>query len=357
MSDNTSSKTKKVVLIAGGALVIAGAAWYFMRPKKEEEQVVFSTKPKPAATTTAATGATTTTTTTASRGWEAAAPRSETPGSAPTSEGNLMRTETTMMVNEYSFDPSNVTQPHDKPKVYVPPVADANGTIYFETIGVKIQQTRGWTIAEETSPMPNVAMLSFSKAEYAERGGSGMPGEVPVVLLSIEDISNESISVDEFRAKSKHMAITQMQMMTNGMFEPNVTEDSKLSAPIGPFTHILMYELRTPYFSMQVDESHRRRRRSRVHSAAHVQRQRLQRGPQGGRRDGEDGEDRPQAAAQGLPVPVQPHCHERRRQGKHPLVVVRREGRGVEPRLPLRHGVPVEGRARRGVQHSARKQH
>jgi hypothetical protein len=165
----------------------------------------------------------------------------------------MQRETTSSLVNEYSFDGKGAEPAAaEAPRPYQPPVADANGVIFFDSVGVRLQLTKGWSASEETTPMPNVAMLSFSKAEYAQRQQTGMPGEVPVVLMSIEDISNEGIPIDEFREKSKMMALTQMQMMTNGMFQPNVLEDTKLAEPIGPFTHSLMYELKTPYFGMQV---------------------------------------------------------------------------------------------------------
>lgn len=243
MSDN--SKRNKLLLLAGGAVVAAGAALYFMRgDQAEPEPVIVKKKPSAAAADAPA---------------AAKAPEASTAASAPAaaaSDNSLKRETTTAMVNEYSFDGGDNKATHDPKKdqvrVYQPPVPDANGVIFFDSVGVRVQLSRGWSASEESTPMPNVAMLSFTKAEYADRPQTGMPGETPVVLLSIEDISNEGISVDEFRERSKAMALGQMQMMTNGMFRPNVEEDAKLDTPIGPFTHTLIYELNTPMFNMKV---------------------------------------------------------------------------------------------------------
>jgi hypothetical protein len=256
MSSSDGSNTKKYALLAGGALVAAGAAWYFLRSKAEDDtpQVIVSKR----ATTTAATAAPTASAPRSATSAPAAAEGSTTSSATrpaaqqqPQQQG-MSRETTSALVTEYSFSDNRAAVDETKPKAFQPPVPDAQGFIYFESVGVRIQAARGWTIAEETSPMPNVAMLSFSKQEFNDRNATGMPGEVPVVLLSIEDISNECISVDEFREKSKMMAMAQMQMMTNGLFQPNVTEDSKLSTPAGAFTHILLYDLRTPYFALQV---------------------------------------------------------------------------------------------------------
>jgi len=114
---------------------------------------------------------------------------------------------------------------------------------------VVIPVADGWSADEDVSPMPTVAMVSLKKAEYAG-ANQQMPGDVPVVLLSVEDIANEGLSGDEFREKSKKMALTQMLMMTNGMFAPEVKVDGELK--VGPFSHCLEYEQNTPYFQMRV---------------------------------------------------------------------------------------------------------
>lgn len=231
---------KVVVAVVGGLVVIAGAAWYFMRTTEPEEAPKLTSKKhtataansNQAATEPAAAGA-------------PAGAESSTPAAAATAEcDDVLRTQTTMLVNEYSFSGEVGHDAKDvQGKTFQPPVADRDGNIDFESVGVSLQLARGWQGSEEPSPMPNVALLAFSKPEFAERDG-GMPGAVPMVLLSIEDVSNERITVEEFKEKSKMMALSQMAMMTGGAVMPQVREDEKLPQPIGPFTHTLMYELR-----------------------------------------------------------------------------------------------------------------
>jgi hypothetical protein len=126
---------------------------------------------------------------------------------------------------------------------------DANVAKY-PNLGIELTiDPTGWVPMEEASPMPNVAMVTMQKEEYADKQPQ-TPGEIPVVLLSIEDISLEGLNIDEFREKSKAMAMYQMTAMTQGMFQPTIDKDGSLA--VGPFTHCLEYSQITPFFQMKV---------------------------------------------------------------------------------------------------------
>lgn len=247
-SDNNGSSSKKLLLVAAGGAVLAGAAYFlFARAgaAEKDEQVSFSKKPSRQAT-------------------EATVASSETRTASSANQADDERTmssmgpqATTMMANEYDFADASAATEGSKPKEAPHPAAahaavrDEEGVTRFD-VGVSIKLSDGWKASEEPSPMPNVAMITFNRDEYASRNVQGMPGEVPVVLMSIEDISNEGITIDEFREKSKMMALQQMAAMTQGTAMPSVSTDEKLSTPAGPFTHALIYEQRTPYFVIQV---------------------------------------------------------------------------------------------------------
>jgi len=133
-----------------------------------------------------------------------------------------------------------------------PAVAD-DGTVSFRHLGASLVPAAGWAVREEQTPMPNVAMISISKPEFAEKMQSGPEdmGSVPVIILSVEDISAQNLDLLEFKDKSKQMALQQMMAMTQGMIQPIMKFDDPLS--VGPFRHCLEYgQSLPPYFDLLV---------------------------------------------------------------------------------------------------------
>lgn len=129
---------------------------------------------------------------------------------------------------------------------------NADGRTSFAHLGVSLKPPAGWLVREEPSPMPNVAMITVTKPEFAEKQANPEDmGSVPIILLSVEDISAENLDLFEFKEKSKQMALSQMMMMTNGMVQPQMKFDDALT--VGPFLHCLEYaQSLPPYFELSV---------------------------------------------------------------------------------------------------------
>lgn len=165
------------------------------------------------------------------------------------------------MTREYSFRTTDFNEKmleealaeHEQQKAQRAPVADkADGSVQFAHLGVSLVPPAGWSVREEPSPMPNVAMICVTKPEFAEKQMNPEDmGSVPVIILSVEDISGENLDLLEFKEKSKQMALTQMMMMTNGMVQPHMKFDEALT--VGPFRHCLEYgQALPPYFELSV---------------------------------------------------------------------------------------------------------
>ena len=126
-----------------------------------------------------------------------------------------------------------------------------DGKHVFENIGASILLPSHWKIAEDISPIPNVAMVSISNTNYSPKDGPGqMPGSSPVLVLSVEDNSLEGLDLEEFKEKSKQTAMQQMYMMTNGMVPPRILFDGPQSN--GDFEMVLEYALETTMFQIRV---------------------------------------------------------------------------------------------------------
>ena len=126
------------------------------------------------------------------------------------------------------------------------------GVRVFANIGAGLRLPEHWTIAEDISPVPNVAMISMTNTKYtsASNGAAEMPGSVPVLVLSVEDNAQEGLDLEEFKEKSKQTAMQQMFMMTNGMVPPRILFDG--AQDNGVFEMVLEYALETPMFQLRV---------------------------------------------------------------------------------------------------------
>ena len=132
-------------------------------------------------------------------------------------------------------------------------VPDAHGVVHFPQLGLHWKLASGWIAHEDAAPVPNVAMVQLAKMEYIERiQQQGMQAQMmaPVVLIGVEDLSNEGLDMDEFRQRTEQVTKQQLLMMTGGHFQPTVVFDGPLS--IGPFTHSMEFQLKTPFAEMRM---------------------------------------------------------------------------------------------------------
>lgn len=258
MSMEGSNKNKLLIGAAAATVVIGGvAAWYMLSQSSEETADEFKPKSHRTTATTAKKEASpktspkesTVETTEASATAKPVVEKKETEKKA----GRLERSDT-LICNEYSFDGPKDASASAEPSSLSAPKGNAgqpdeNGVVHFPHVGLVLQLHQGWNINEDMAPMPNVMVIGLSKTEWSSLPQDA-PGAVPIVLLSVEDISNENLTLQEFKDKSKNMAITQMMMMTQGMIQPTISFDGPLH--VGAFTHCLEYEQSTPMFKIQV---------------------------------------------------------------------------------------------------------
>lgn len=109
----------------------------------------------------------------------------------------------------------------------------------------------GWDVREELSPIPNVAMVTVWNPDFENFPNADMPGAVPVIILSVEDIRGENLNLTEFKDRSKDLSMQQMLMMTGGVVQPMVRKDRNVQE--GPFRHILEYaQSMPPFFDLSV---------------------------------------------------------------------------------------------------------
>ena len=141
--------------------------------------------------------------------------------------------------------------PSQTVEAVVAPAAPSDSTRVFPGTGASITLPPHWKIAEDISPVPNVAMISMQNEHYSQADGPGqMPGSSPVLVLSVEDNAQEGLDLEEFKEKSKQTAMQQMYMMTNGMVPPQILFDG--AQDNGVFEMVLEYGLQTPMFQMRV---------------------------------------------------------------------------------------------------------
>lgn len=118
-------------------------------------------------------------------------------------------------------------------------------------LGLSMKVPSGWDVREELSPVPNVAMITVWNPEFANMPDAQVPGAVPVMILSVEDIRGENLNLNEFKERSKELSLQQMLMLTGGAIPPIVCKDTTVSE--GPFRHALEYaQSMVPYFEIYV---------------------------------------------------------------------------------------------------------
>ncbi|KAG8340972.1 hypothetical protein ERJ75_001667900 [Trypanosoma vivax] len=114
----------------------------------------------------------------------------------------------------------------------------------FPLLGLSLSVPPPWDVREDLSPFPNVAMLSFWNHELVKEDEPPQPGVVPMILLSVEDVRGDNLTLGEFKDRCKELAVNQMMMMSGGAIEPRVTKDESIR--IGPFRHALEYTQSLP---------------------------------------------------------------------------------------------------------------
>ncbi|KAG5486086.1 hypothetical protein LSCM4_06794 [Leishmania orientalis] len=121
----------------------------------------------------------------------------------------------------------------------------------FQHLGISMKVPDNWEVREELSPIPNVAMITVWNPEFEHFPNAEMPGAVPVIILSVEDIRGENLNLAEFKDRSKDLSMQQMLMMTGGVVQPVVRKDSSLQE--GSFRHVLEYsQSMPPFFDLSV---------------------------------------------------------------------------------------------------------
>lgn len=94
-------------------------------------------------------------------------------------------------------------------------------------------------------------MIMFKKPEFDTMPESEVPGALPAVILTIEDVSVENLTVIELKEKSKTMAFQQIYQMSGGQFRPEVNLDTPEKN--GVFEYTLEYSQSIPpYMDMRV---------------------------------------------------------------------------------------------------------
>ncbi|EPY33244.1 hypothetical protein STCU_02384 [Strigomonas culicis] len=143
-----------------------------------------------------------------------------------------------------------------KPTVLTTGIASASttnsdGYEELKHLGVALKPPLGWEVREELSPVPNVAMVTVWNPDFANMPGADVPGAVPVIILSVEDIRGENLNLTEFKDRSKMLSLQQMAMMTGGAIQPVVRKD--VAQQVGPFRHLLEYaQSMPPFFDISV---------------------------------------------------------------------------------------------------------
>jgi hypothetical protein len=155
------------------------------------------------------------------------------------------------------LEPTSATAPaapeaKQESKVPMAPTAvDVANRKSFEHLGIAMKVPDGWEVREELSPIPNVAMVTVWNPAFENFPNAEMPGAVPVIILSVEDIRGENLNLVEFKERSKDLSMQQMLMMTGGVVQPMVRKDSAVQE--GPFRHILEYaQSMPPFFDLSV---------------------------------------------------------------------------------------------------------
>eukprot|EP00759_Apiculatamorpha_spiralis_P030911 PhF_6_TR32504/c0_g1_i1/m.48163 len=129
-----------------------------------------------------------------------------------------------------------------------PTTDESEGVFVYENLGLVMKLPPSWRVADDMSPLPNICMLTLQNLNYNE--AEQMPGQAPILIISVEDVSQEGLDIVEFKEKSKMMAMQQMAQMTGGRIPPQITQDGAIE--IGPFKMCLQYNLMSPFMQMTV---------------------------------------------------------------------------------------------------------
>eukprot|EP01012_Entosiphon_sulcatum_P061076 TRINITY_DN863_c0_g1_i1.p1 TRINITY_DN863_c0_g1~~TRINITY_DN863_c0_g1_i1.p1 ORF type:complete len:588 (-),score=120.52 TRINITY_DN863_c0_g1_i1:1585-3327(-) len=229
----SNNKRLLVSVCAAGAAIalLAGSYYYVRRPKKDEDEETLQFGQKAAGSS---------------------------PKSAPPARATTEKQAVVVEPQVVREAPVVVERP---PVLAVPPPAQEPATTAitdpnvkrYEEMKVQFRLPRGWKATQDVNMMLGVAMVSLEHEDFPNPGPEemGMPGEVPVLVLTVEDISMEALTIDEFKEKSKMVALQQLMMLTRGMVMPNVNYDGPKK--VGPFQLALEYSTELPpIFSIKV---------------------------------------------------------------------------------------------------------
>mmetsp|Transcript_353 Transcript_353/g.496 ORF Transcript_353/g.496 Transcript_353/m.496 type:complete len:555 (+) Transcript_353:48-1712(+) len=121
------------------------------------------------------------------------------------------------------------------------------GVFVYDHLGAVLRLPPSWKVAEDVSPVPNVAMITLKHTDHIS---NDTPGAAPIVVLSVEDTSLVGQDLHEFKETSKANAMQQMYAMTQGMVPPQVVFDGPENN--GPFKMTLQYNMMAPFMQMKV---------------------------------------------------------------------------------------------------------
>lgn len=262
MSSQTESKSNvgKVVAGVAAAALVGGAVWWYLKGRNgssEDADAQISVKKASGTTSSSSSsssGATAAKATFASaRGKEAADAPDMGVSAATTSMFDAEDRANGMFATGPSSGSGlggNELRRENSDAIVMPGQADAKGRVNFPALRVWLQLAPGWSVSEEPQlPTPTAAMVQMQHKRFEHVDIHEVPpGEVPIVVLMVEDLGSEGVDATTFATKGKQMLEQQLRMMCQGMLQPRCLKDA--SASVGPFTHVLEYELRSGFMGV-----------------------------------------------------------------------------------------------------------
>lgn len=228
-----NDKQKKVVAVVGAGVVLGGAALYLATRKGGKKEAASDDLFKPTEASKAAAKAAAPTPAPAAAKAAAPAPKAEATKAAVVAAPAAAATAAK--------------------KVAAAPVvfSDRPHAQNFPEFFCSVIPPDGWECSSDPAPMPNIGMIMFKKPEFEDMPEAEIPGALPAVILTIEDVSVENLTVIELKEKSKQMAFQQIMQMSGGQCRPQVIADQREQN--GVFEYTLEYNQSIPpYMNMRV---------------------------------------------------------------------------------------------------------
>lgn len=224
-----NDKQKKVAAVVGATVVLGGAALYLATRKSGKKEAASDDLFKPTEATKAANAA---------------------PAPAPAAKEvpvEKKSTTTTTTTKEVAAAPQQRVAAEKKAVTF----SNRPNAQNFPEFFCSVVPAQGWECSSDPAPMPNIGMIMFKKPEFEDMPEAEVPGALPAVILTIEDVSVEKLTVIELKEKSRQMAFQQIMQMSGGQFRPQVIADHPEAN--GVFEYTLEYNQSIPpYMNMRV---------------------------------------------------------------------------------------------------------